>query len=249
MPRQKRQKSESGIYHIILRGVNRQNVFQDQEDYEKFLQVLSDCKAISEFKVYAYCLMSNHIHIIIQESTEKIDLIMKRIGTRYVYWYNIKYKRVGHLFQDRFLSEPIDDESYLLSAIRYIHKNPVKAKIVNVCSDYKYSSYNDFKAHKDFVDYQFVYDIINEKEFENFHNRDDILCHLEIDENPKIRVTDEEAKRIIFKVTGARSVEEYQKLPSNKQTKSLSEFRKKNLSIRQISRLTGLSIGIIRKHF
>ena len=116
MPRQKRQKSESGIYHIILRGVNRQNVFQDQEDYEKFLQVLSDCKAISEFKVYAYCLMSNHIHIIIQESTEKIDLIMKRIGTRYVYWYNIKYKRVGHLFQDRFLSEPIDDESYLLSA-------------------------------------------------------------------------------------------------------------------------------------
>ena len=98
MPRQARKKSESGIYHIMLRGVNGQQIFEEQEDCDKFLQVLKDCKAISGYKVFAYCLMGNHIHILLQEKNEPIEVLMKRIATRFVYWYNIKYQRVGHLF-------------------------------------------------------------------------------------------------------------------------------------------------------
>ena len=67
MPRQARRKSESGIYHIMLRGINQQQIFEDSEDYEKFLQILKDCKAVSEYKLFAYCLMGNHIHLLIQE--------------------------------------------------------------------------------------------------------------------------------------------------------------------------------------
>lgn len=67
MPRQARRKSESGIYHIMLRGINQQQIFEDSEDYEKFLQILKDCKAVSEYKLFAYCIMGNHIHLLIQE--------------------------------------------------------------------------------------------------------------------------------------------------------------------------------------
>ena len=91
MPRQARRKSESGIYHIMLRGINQQQIFEDREDYEKFLQILKDCKAVSEYKLFAYCLMGNHIHLLIQEDKEPIEQVIKRLATRFVYWYNIKY--------------------------------------------------------------------------------------------------------------------------------------------------------------
>ena len=98
MPRHARRKSESGIYHVMLRGVNQQQIFEDQEDFEKFLQVLSDCKAVSEYKLFAYCLMGNHIHLLVQEGKETIDQLMKRVATRFVYWYNIKYQRLNQSY-------------------------------------------------------------------------------------------------------------------------------------------------------
>ncbi len=127
MPRQARKKSESGIYHIMLRGINQQQIFEDEEDNTKFIQVLKDCKAVSEYKILAYCLMGNHVHILIKIEKEPIEQVFKRICGRYVYWYNVKYQRVGHLFQDRFKSEPVEDDAYLMTVIRYIHQNPVKA--------------------------------------------------------------------------------------------------------------------------
>lgn len=81
MPRQARRKSESGIYHIMLRGINQQQIFEDSEDYEKFLQILKDCKAVSEYKLFAYCLMGNHIHLLIQEDKEPIEQVIKRLAT------------------------------------------------------------------------------------------------------------------------------------------------------------------------
>lgn len=128
MPRQARKKSESGIYHIMLRGINKQQIFEDDEDCQKYLQILKECKAVSEFKLFAYCLMGNHIHLLIQLGKEPIDLIFKRIGSRYVYWYNLKYRRTGHLFQDRYKSEPVEADSYFLTVVRYIHQNPPKDK-------------------------------------------------------------------------------------------------------------------------
>jgi putative transposase len=90
MPRGARQKSKTGIYHIILRGHNRQIIFEDDEDKEKFLQTLNRYKESSGYKVYGYCLMGNHIHLLLHEQKEDIGLIMRRIGASYVYWYNFK---------------------------------------------------------------------------------------------------------------------------------------------------------------
>ena len=128
----------------MLRGINQQQIFEDAEDCDKFIQILQECKAISGFKLFAYCLMGNHIHLLIKPENEPIEQVFKRIGGRYVYWYNVKYRRTGHLFQDRFKSEPVEDDGYFLAAIRYIHQNPLKAGICKRIEDYEYSSYGEY---------------------------------------------------------------------------------------------------------
>lgn len=129
MPRTARKQSESGIFHAMLRGIDRRIIFQDDEDCVKILQCLVACQKVCGFTLYAYCLMGNHVHLLLREGKEPLSQIFKRLGVRYVYWYNWKYKRTGHLFQDRFKSEPIEDDAYFLAALRYIYQNPVKAGI------------------------------------------------------------------------------------------------------------------------
>ena len=127
MPRQQRKKSSSGYYHVMIRGNNRNAIFLDDEDKLKFIEILSQKKQDNAFFLYAFCLMDNHVHLMMQEGTGDIANVMKRINISYVYYFNQKYKKAGHLFQDRFKSEGIEDDKYVLSLIRYIHQNPLKA--------------------------------------------------------------------------------------------------------------------------
>jgi len=86
----------------MQRGINQQQIFEDEEDYVKYLEVLETCKTVAGFELYGYCLMGNHIHLLLKTQKEDLGLIFKRIGARYVFWYNWKYRRSGHLFQDRY---------------------------------------------------------------------------------------------------------------------------------------------------
>ena len=117
-----------------MRGINRQNIFEEEDDYERFLDILKACKSKSDCKLYAYCLMGNHFHLLLKVEKEDLEMIIKRLAGSYVYWYNLKYRRCGHLFQDRFISEAVETDPYLLTVIRYIHHNPVKA---GICKAYQ----------------------------------------------------------------------------------------------------------------
>lgn len=107
MPRQARKRAESGIYHIMLRGINQQQIFEDKEDCQKYLQILRECKEICDFKLLAYCLMGNYIHLLIKEGKESLEQMFKRIGGRFVYWKHrgrfcvltrlLNYRRQGNL--------------------------------------------------------------------------------------------------------------------------------------------------------
>ncbi|WP_404330329.1 transposase [Mesobacillus maritimus] len=108
MPREARQKSTSGVYHVMLRGANRQEIFHDDEDRMKFLNCLKKYKGIAKFNLYAWCLMDNHVHLLLKEGEEELATTMKRIGVSYVSFYNWKYCTTGHLFQDRFKSECVE---------------------------------------------------------------------------------------------------------------------------------------------
>jgi len=144
MPRQSRRISESKIYHVMIRGNERKEIFNDDEDKSKFIEILSAKNDDNQYSIYAYCLMDNHVHLLLNEGDGEVSRIMQRINISYAYYFNKKYDRIGHLFQDRFKSGAIEDDNYLLATVRYIHNNPVKAKLVSNPSEYKWSSYNDY---------------------------------------------------------------------------------------------------------
>jgi REP element-mobilizing transposase RayT len=142
MPRIQREKGEFSTYHIIQRGNERKNLFLRDEDKLRFLDIMAKTREKYNCLVYCYCLMDNHVHLLINDNGNDISKLMKSINVSYVSYFNRFYKRFGHLFQDRFRSEIIDDDPYLLEVSRYIHNNPVKAGIVEKPEEYRWSSYN-----------------------------------------------------------------------------------------------------------
>ena len=247
MPRAAREKSQSETYHIMLRGINQQQIFEDEEDYKKFIEILKTYQAICEYKVFAYCLMGNHIHLLMEFKKEPIEQVFKRIGSKYVYWYNVKYQRKGHLFQDRFKSEPVDDDPYFLTVIRYIHQNPLKAGLCKNAEEYKYSSYNEYLAESQMIDTEYVFSILPKDAFIEYNNQPSLVNCLDIEEKAIKRVTDEEARKIIKKYSKCENISEFQALPVGKRDKYLKIFKEKGISIRQISRLTGVSYYVCQK--
>jgi REP element-mobilizing transposase RayT len=210
MPRQARKKSESGIYHIMLRGINQQQIFEDAEDYEKFLEILRDCKAICKFKLYAYCLMGNHVHLLLKEGSESLEQVFKRLCGRFVYWYNVKYQRVGHLFQDRFKSEPVDSDEYFITVLRYIHQNPTKAGLCKLVEDYPHSSYMDYFNENSIVDRKDVLDLMTMDEFIGIHQEAVDASCMNVTEKAVLRVTDEQAKILIQKISKCENISDFQ---------------------------------------
>ncbi|SFM39430.1 REP element-mobilizing transposase RayT [Pelosinus propionicus DSM 13327] len=114
---------------MMLRGNERKDVFIDDEDRRRFLDVLYAKREQGSYYLYSYCLMDNHVHLVLKEANDSISRIMRRITTSYVGYFNRKYRRSGHLFQDRYKSENVESDSYLLTVIRYVHQNPEKAGI------------------------------------------------------------------------------------------------------------------------
>ena len=248
MPRQARKKSSSGIYHIMLRGIDRQLIFEDSEDCFRFLDIVQECREMDCFKLYAYCLMGNHVHLLIKVSGESLETIFKRIGGRYVYYYNVKYKRIGPLFQDRFRSEPVEDDAYFLTVLRYIHQNPIKAKICKYIRDYPYSSYSEYLHDSEMVDTDFALSMLDLDAFVAFNNEPNGDKCLELAATARQAVTDQQAKMIIEKCAHCQTVVEFQSLDTNKKELYIKKIYEKGVSIRQISRLTGISKGLVEKY-
>lgn len=168
MPRKGRQQSDSGLYHVILRGNNRINIFLDDQDRNRFLSALLRAKGSGSFKLFAYCLMDNHVHLLISENTDSLSICMKKICVRYVAYFNKKYERVGHLFQDRYRSEPVERDDYLLVLLSYVHNNPVRAGLVYDPALYRWSScahyYGNGGAETLLVDKHDLLNLISEQE-------------------------------------------------------------------------------------
>ena len=231
----------------MLRGINQQQIFEDEEDYAKFLDILKECKEISEYKVFAYCLMGNHIHLLVKEGTENLEQMFKRICGRFVYWYNTKYRRVGHLFQDRFKSEPVDSERYFFTVLRYIHQNPVKAGICKRVEDYIYSSYSEYICSSILVDTDYVLGFATLEEFIGLNRENVDNACMDIADKVIPRVTDEQARTLIKKIAKCNNASEFQELECTVRDRCLKKLREKGVSIRQLSRLTGISFSVIRR--
>ena len=275
MPRTARETSKTGIYHVILRGINQQNIFEEDEDKNKFLYILHDTKLTCGYEIYAYALMNNHVHLLIKIGASPIEEVFKRIGGKYVYWFNTKYQRTGHLFQDRFKSEPVEDEEYLLTVICYIHYNPLLGGLSDSL-DYEYSSYADYSSetgdgsmspvdtnekhlrlHREtqnrppslrLTDTDFPLKTIGAEQFFRFHDAPTERSVMEIHELQRHAVTEEKAHAILLKICGAKSSADFQRLPKADQAEAILLAHQRGVSIRQLNRLTGVSRKLIENY-
>ena len=251
MARQPRKKSETGIYHIILRGINKQNIFEDDEDRKKLLGTLKYYKSLCNYLLYGYCLMDNHIHLLIKENDETISQVVKKISASYVNWYNKKYERCGHLFQERFKSEVVESEGYFLAVLRYIHQNPVKAGITQNVSNYLWSSYQEYDERHGLTDIDFALDIFSNvrkkaiilfKNYANEKNRDECL-----DYQTRTAKSDEEVM-LCLNEAGIKNISQLQQMNKPERDAVIRNIRSKdNIAVRQLARITGISKSVIAR--
>lgn len=259
MARHRRLVSETGIYHVMSRGVGQKSIFIDREDNEKYLSILNEKRKIANFILYGYCIMGNHSHLIIKEEGLPLPSIMKRINVSYASYFNKKYGRVGHVFQGRYRSEPIEDDEYLLTALRYIHNNPVKARIVNNCGDFHWSSYNYYidKTSDNFIETDFILPLFANQvdesirlfiEFSNDPNNDKFIDISKDYEKLEIRGR-LEARKYVERYLGREGLELRDLKESEKRNKrnELILYLRKNsdLSIRDIASLLKLGRGTV----
>ena len=248
MPRTAGKTSKSNIYHVMLRGINRQDIFEDDEDRLQFMRILCRCKELSGFKLHAFVLMSNHIHLLIEPADESLDMVFKRIGTRYAVWYNRKYQRAGHLFQDRFRSENVETEQYYQTVLRYILQNPMKAGIEKHPGRYRWSSYLAYEKGKSLLtDTQYALEIFGSREklLEYLAESNDDFVMDEAEHDWRLR--DDSAKEIVKRITGCMTVADFQRFDLDEQKRFAGKLYMERLSIRQIARVTGMSKSTVAR--
>ena len=252
----------SGIYHVMLRGINKSDIFHDRMDFVKFRILLEQVvHPVDELghpmpprcRIFAYCMMSNHVHLLVKEESDNLSTLIKRIGGSYAQYYNVKYQRVGHLFQDRFRSEPVNTMEYFVTLLRYIHQNPVKAKIVPSPRDYLWSSFHEYSGTSTSLPR-----LCRTSSVTSRMNVGDLLklideplndCRDILDVEPAeiISHTDNNLKEWLYSTYGIVNPLMIQSLEKNRRNYILKSIKEYRAGIRQLSRLTGVSYGVIQK--
>lgn len=253
MPRKPRTMSSTGIYHIILRSVNQHLIFEEDSDYQKFIYILSDCKMKYDIKVYAYCLMDNHIHILLNSPADKLAAFFRSLGTRFVRWYNNKYLRTGHLFQDRYHSTTIESERAFLAALVYIHDNPVKANMCRYPSEYRWSSYNAYYGKKNsLVDTGLADRIAGGRDSllrffsrATNHSNDELFANDH--KKQKLFITDDRALEVFISTSKLSSTSEVNSLNKVQRNRLIRNLRTKGLTVKQIARLIDISETTVKR--
>lgn len=142
MPRFPRSYIKTSYFHVMTQGINKSYIFEKAEDIKYYIKMMYSLTEEQHIKVIAYCVMNNHVHILIKaEEIKELSKYMQRLNTKYGKYYNKKYERVGYVFRDRYKAEGIYSEAQLYNCIKYIYDNPVKAGICNKAEEYPYSNY------------------------------------------------------------------------------------------------------------
>ena len=213
MPRGARKQSESSIYHVMVRGVNQMQLFYDDEDRIVFVERIRRYRDECGFKLYAWCLMDNHVHLLIEVGNVELATIMKKLLLSYSHWFNNKYDRSGYLYEGRFVSKAdgpgITDTGLVLGMLA---EDPERARL---------AFHELVTGEAEPCDYDFG--------------------------KPRGQIQEEQAASLIKEIAGVENCTDVCALDSVRRSAAIAEMRSKGLSIRRISRLTGLSRGVVER--
>ncbi|MGM0396432.1 MAG: transposase [Bacillota bacterium] len=253
MARLKREMSPTGYYHIMMRGINKEMIFKNNFDKKNYLSLI-EIKIEEEVRVVGFCIMDNHVHLIIKGKLEDIAASMKRINTSFAMRINRSLDRVGHVFQDRYKSEIINNEAHLISAVRYVHNNPVNAGITKNPQQYDWSSYSHFLQGKsnllDSREVEMIMKIIgSKKQFQDFHTVEDKIKFIDTKEELD-RLEYSRAQRIISEYhrnRGEMDSQNLRKKPDEMYQLIRTLMENTSLSHRKIASLLEVNNNIVHR--
>jgi len=254
LPRTKRYFGTSRLNHCIIRGINKSDIFFDEQDRYKFIKVLLEFKEKHNVKIGAYVLMQNHVHLVTECDNEKISDFFHSILISYSSYFNKKYERVGHLFENRYRNKPIETEEYLRNVVKYIHFNPEKAGICKA-SNYKWSSYKEFFKKDTWIDKDMILYYYSEnlddaiKIFEKEHCGE-LNQHYEnyVEFEMVDKLTDDQVKCMIDDIEKSVLQRNHSIWDDSYKSIILKETLKvKGVSLNQISRVTGTNRKILNR--
>ena len=248
-----RTTGESNIYHVVTRGTGQQMIFETNADRRRYLDTLHELLAETGGELLAWCLMENHVHLLIRQPIDRLSTTMRRLDSGYALYFNMAHGRSGHLFQGRFLSEPVETDEYLKTVVRYIHQNPVKAGMTAGCS-YPWSSYDVYACGNCPAADTIVLDLLGGAEgFRAFHGEADeadevagAAACIDVVERGR-RMSDEQALEVALSLFGDAGLGEIKSLSRGQRDAALATLKAHRLTVRQIQRLTGVSLGVISR--
>lgn len=184
MPRRARVRSKTNYYHILMRGNNKAWIFDGPELKAYFMKALKRIESEEDMDLAAWCIMDNHVHLVARIAFESLERVLKRLNVSYASYYNKRTKNVGHVFQGRAKSLPLESDESLVNNIRYVHNNPLKARIVSDLTSYKWTSMNSYLNGPKNKTMNMVKNLIGKSNqaFLNFHEEDDDQVYLDINE-------------------------------------------------------------------
>lgn len=249
--RKVRQVSTLGIYHVIARGLNKQNIFESREDFARLFNCIKKYREICKFNLISYVFMNNHIHLIIEihntESTEPLSKLMQRILCSYATYYSLKYGRSGGLFERHFTSIPINDSKYLKAAVNYIHKNPLDIDGIRMPEDYTWCSYRGYLNEND--------EIVNTSYLLSLFNKDELIIYdTQISENERNEfeqdlvkhISDIKAVKLIKQIAQVDHPYEITQMPRGKRDYVILKILSfMGIKMKQMARILGLSYTVI----
>lgn len=240
MPRYAREYSATGIYHVMFRGNGKQDIFEDDADRLAFISRLETRVSDYLISVLAWCLMDNHVHLLIHDEKGILSVAMQSLATSYALYFNAKCGRRGHLFENRFESVPVRDERQLLCAVRYIHNNPVE--LGTSPAGYRWSSYREYLGTPGLADTSLVHGILG--------GADGFLALMGTDAPGPYDPFDEAGSSDDFAIEQIRLLiglrpNTLAALPKPQRDRALIAIRNLGMRYKQISRLTGIGESTI----
>lgn len=187
MPRTARIRSSTDMYHVIARGINKEPIFKQKREKNNFIRLLLKHLKDRDIEIYAYAIMSTHFHILIRVDLKLLSSYLAIVLAEFAEYYNYKHNRNGHVFQDRFKSECVENEQYFWNCFRYIHMNPVNANLVKRPLNYQFSSLREYETEKSKIIHSKAIEIYRSKftDFEeclDFHQKGQKQIFLDVPE-------------------------------------------------------------------